>query len=68
MRLQNAGEVPLGLLEDLRKADLKAYETNRCKLETSVRLEGVPWRLEVRAERSSFPLQWEIKKIHVQLR
>lgn len=47
-----AGELPLAVVEEVRKAELKGYETNRCKLEVELRgCEGVAWRVEIRAER-----------------
>ncbi|CAK9019487.1 unnamed protein product [Durusdinium trenchii] len=58
-------EVPPALLEALRSAEVKSFETNRCKIEAQIRDGGVSWHLEVRAERRSFPLQWQLTNMQV---
>lgn len=63
-RLSEVGCVPPELMQ-LPDAKVANFETNRCKLEAVYRRDGFTWQLEVRAERKSFPLKWEVTQIHV---
>lgn len=65
-RLSESSAVPEKLLLEVRSAKLLNFETNRCKLDVQARTpDGISWHLEVRAERKSFPLQWQMTQLYV---
>ncbi|CAJ1385960.1 unnamed protein product [Effrenium voratum] len=60
-----SGGWPPELLPALREAKVSHYESNRCKVQAQCGEGALTWKVEVHAERRSFPQPWQASKVQV---